>query len=100
MAFNLGWWGFTFPLGVFALATFELQRQTGLAFFGAIGTLLALQLATVWALVMRRTLAGIWHGELFRAPCLCTLGPGAGLKTGEGASSTICHCPKPARWAK
>jgi len=79
MAFNLGWWGFTFPLGVFALATFELQRQTGLALFAGVGALLALQLATVWVLVMRRTLAGIWHGELFRAPCLCPLaGPARG----------------------
>ena len=26
MPFNLGWWGFTFPLGVFALATLELLR--------------------------------------------------------------------------
>ncbi|WP_374979614.1 TDT family transporter [Pseudomonas solani] len=79
MAFNLGWWGFTFPLGVFALATFELRRQTGLMFFGAVGALLALQLAAVWLLVMRRTLAGAWHGELFRAPCLCPLtGPARG----------------------
>ena len=67
------------PLGVFALATFELQRQTGLVFFGAVGALLTLQLAAVWLLVMRRTLGGAWHGELFRAPCLCPLtGPARG----------------------
>ncbi|TBV12583.1 TDT family transporter [Stutzerimonas kirkiae] len=70
MPFNLGWWGFTFPLGVFTLATFELQALTGMAAFGLIGLLLAAQLAAVWLLVLLRTLAGIWHGELFRAPCL------------------------------
>jgi tellurite resistance protein TehA-like permease len=75
MPFNLGWWGFTFPLGVFALATFELQAVTGLSFFAFIGLLLAVQLAAVWTLVFSRTLAGVWHGELFQAPCLG--GPGS-----------------------
>jgi C4-dicarboxylate transporter/malic acid transport protein len=75
MPFNLGWWGFTFPLGVFALATFELQAVTGLSLFAFIGLLLAVQLAAVWTLVFSRTLAGVWHGELFQAPCLG--GPGS-----------------------
>lgn len=70
MPFNLGWWGFTFPLGVFTLATFELQSLTGLALFKLIGLVLAVQLAAVWSLVFSRTLAGVWRGELFRAPCL------------------------------
>ncbi|WP_263143205.1 TDT family transporter [Pseudomonas sp. RIT-PI-AD] len=70
MAFNLGWWGFTFPLGVFALATFELHRLTGLDAFAWLGSGLGLLLAAVWLLVLRRTLGGIWHGELFQAPCL------------------------------
>lgn len=75
MSFNLGWWGFTFPLGVFTLATFELLRLTDVRFFAWVGVLLAALLATVWLLVLRRTLRGIWHGELFRAPCL--VGPDA-----------------------
>lgn len=70
MPFNLGWWGFTFPLGVFTLATFELQALTGLAFFALIGVVLTVQLSAVWSLVLSRTLAGVWHGELFQAPCL------------------------------
>ena len=72
LPFNLGWWGFTFPLGVFTLATFALQQMTGLAFFMWVGLLLAAKLVLVWLLVMRRTLHGLWHGELFRAPCLAT----------------------------
>ena len=70
MQFNLGWWGFTFPLGVFALATFELQRQTEVKFFAVVGVVLALLLALIWLQVMLRTLRGIWGGELFQAPCL------------------------------
>lgn len=70
MPFNLGWWGFTFPLGVFTLATFEVLRLTELAFFAFVGLLLAVQLSVVWLLVLQRTLRGLWHGELFCAPCL------------------------------
>lgn len=70
MPFNLGWWGFTFPLGVFALATVELWRLTGMTFFALAALLLALQLSAVWLLVLQRTLLGMWHGELFHAPCL------------------------------
>lgn len=70
MAFNLGWWGFTFPLGVFALATLELLRLTGLSFFALVGLVLSVQLAAIWLLVLQRTLRGVWHGELFQAPCL------------------------------
>lgn len=75
MPFNLGWWGFTFPLGVFTLATFELGRLTELRFFALVGLVLAVQLAAVWLLVLQRTLCGVWHGELFEAPCLS--GPGS-----------------------
>ena len=70
MAFNLGWWGFTFPLGVFALATLELLRLTELSFFALVGLVLSVQLAAFWLLVLQRTLRGVWHGELFQAPCL------------------------------
>lgn len=70
MRFNLGWWGFTFPLAVFTLATFELQQRTGIAVFAPVGVALALGLALIWLQVMARTLAGLWHGELFQAPCL------------------------------
>lgn len=72
LPFNLGWWGFTFPLGVFTLATLALYRQFGVEFFGLFGVVLAVKLALIWQLVLRRTLQGLWHGELFRAPCLAT----------------------------
>jgi C4-dicarboxylate transporter/malic acid transport protein len=75
MPFNLGWWGFTFPLGVFALATFELGRLTELRFFALVGLVLSVQLVAIWLLVLQRTLSGMWHGELFEAPCLS--GPNA-----------------------
>ncbi|KRW61585.1 TDT family transporter [Pseudomonas sp. TTU2014-080ASC] len=70
MRFNLGWWGFTFPLGVFTLATFELFKLTDATVFAGAGWVLSGLLLLVWGLVAGRTLVGIWHGELFQAPCL------------------------------
>ena len=37
MPFNLGWWAFTFPLGVYTLATMALARVTHLEFFSIAG---------------------------------------------------------------
>lgn len=70
LPFNLGWWGFTFPLGVYALATLALARMTGLAAFGVVGGGLAVSLAVFWAIVATRTLEGAWRTTLFVAPCL------------------------------
>lgn len=70
MPFNLGWWGFTFPLGVYTAATFALAHQTGLAFFTVVGAGLALLLAALWLTVAIRTLLGGLRGTLFVSPCL------------------------------
>lgn len=70
LPFNMGWWAFTFPLGVYTAATFALARETGSAFFTYAGALFVVLLAVLWALVMARTLHGGWHGYLFHAPCL------------------------------
>ena len=70
MPFNLGWWGFTFPLGVYALATLALARVTHLAFFSVTGGVLVVILAVFWAIVATRTLRGAWKGDLFFSPCI------------------------------
>lgn len=36
--FNMGWWGFTFPLGVYAGNTMELGLELDLMFFKIFGT--------------------------------------------------------------
>jgi len=68
--FNLGWWGYTFPLGVYTVATFKLGTTLHLGFFGIIGTVFTLVLAVMWMLVAAKTLAGAWKGDLFVSPCL------------------------------
>jgi len=70
MPFNLGWWGFTFPLGVYSVATLALARQTHLGFIMAIGCALVVCLAAFWLVVAARTLRGVARGDLFVSPCL------------------------------
>jgi tellurite resistance protein TehA-like permease len=36
--FNLSWWGFTFPLGVFAMSTITIGQELPSAFFRVLGT--------------------------------------------------------------
>jgi len=71
--FNLGWWGFTFPLGVYALTTLKLADLLGLKFFGMFGSVLVAMLVVLWLIVARRTVLGAWHGELFVSPCIAGL---------------------------
>ncbi|AZE12796.1 TDT family transporter [Pseudomonas chlororaphis] len=71
--FNLGWWGFTFPLGVYALTTLKLAATLNLTFFAVFGSLLVLALALMWLLVGKRTLHGAYRGELFVSPCIAGL---------------------------
>jgi C4-dicarboxylate transporter/malic acid transport protein len=70
--FNLGWWGYTFPLGVYTVATFRLGAMLHLGFFGVMGSVLTIALATMWLLVGVKTVAGAWRGNLFVSPCIAT----------------------------
>ena len=70
--FNLGWWGYTFPLGVYTVATFKLGTTLHLGIFGVMGTVLTIALAAMWLLVGAQTVAGGWRGNLFVSPCIAT----------------------------
>ena len=72
LAFNLGWWGLTFPLGVFTLAVLNLGHQSQVHFIVYIGLALASILMLLWVLVMVKTLQGMYNGHLFFSPCLKT----------------------------
>ena len=70
--FNLGWWGYTFPLGVYTLASLRLGATLHLPPFTAFGCVLATGLAAMWLVVMARTLEGGWRGHLFVSPCIAS----------------------------
>jgi tellurite resistance protein TehA-like permease len=71
--FNMGWWGFTFPLGVMALSTMELGSIFPSAFFRVLGTIFAVAVVLLWCVVAVGTARGAWTGKLFNAPCLKNL---------------------------
>jgi len=71
--FNLGWWGFTFPLGVYALTTLHLGKVLHLGFFEVVGCVLVIMLTLMWLVVGVRTVKGAWRGELFVSPCIAGL---------------------------
>jgi len=71
--FNLGWWGFTFPLGVYSLATLKLASTLNLVFFSVVGCMLVSLLTVMWLIVGKRTVQGAWRGELFVSPCIAGL---------------------------
>lgn len=70
LPFNLGWWGYTFPLGVYAVATLRLGSVLPIPAIHGFGVVLVAALACLWLIVGARTVRGAWRGELFVAPCL------------------------------
>ena len=72
LPFNLGWWGLTFPLGVYTLAILTLAHQLNLAFLYAVGYAFAAILMLLWSLVATKTAQGFYQGHLFFSPCLKT----------------------------
>ena len=70
LPFNLGWWGLTFPLGVFSLAVLNLGHQMNLLFISQLGYGFATILILLWIMVAYKTIQGFYQGHLFFSPCL------------------------------
>lgn len=71
--FNMGWWGFTFPLGVYALSTILIGKELPSRFFRVLGTAFGVAVIVLWFVIAAGTARGAWHGHLFHAPCLANL---------------------------
>ncbi|EMD65023.1 hypothetical protein COCSADRAFT_160012 [Bipolaris sorokiniana ND90Pr] len=67
---NLGWWGFTFPIGVFTMSTITMGQEMPSAFFRIFGTALAVGVMLLWLLVAVSTVKNVVYGDIFVAPCL------------------------------
>ncbi|KAH8668855.1 sulfite efflux pump SSU1 [Xylariales sp. PMI_506] len=68
--FNIGWWGFTFPLGVFTAATTELAQVLPSLFFKVLGTIFSLIVVFLWVFVSLGTIRYTIAGRLLYAPCI------------------------------
>jgi tellurite resistance protein TehA-like permease len=73
--FNMGWWGFTFPLGVYSISTMAIGVELPSLFFRVLGTIFGTAVILLWILTAARTAEGAWNGRLFSAPCLANLKP-------------------------
>ncbi|KAJ5778674.1 hypothetical protein N7520_001920 [Penicillium odoratum] len=71
--FNLGWWGLTFPLGVYAASTSQIGTELPSKFFAVLGTIFSLCVVLLWVIVSIGTLLGVISGKIFFAPCLAGL---------------------------
>lgn len=68
--FNLGWYGFIFPLGVFATSTTMLAKDLPSPFFKVLGTVFSLTVVLLWLVVFGKTAARAIEGKIFFAPCV------------------------------
>jgi C4-dicarboxylate transporter/malic acid transport protein len=68
--FNMGWWGFTFPLGVYSVSTTTIAKELPSGFFRVLGTIFSLVVVLLWLMVFTLTIVGAVKGELFYAPCV------------------------------
>lgn len=68
--FNMGWWGFTFPLGVYTVCTTTLAKEIPSVFFRVLGTIFSVAVTILWIIVSLGTLQHMWKGSVLAAPCL------------------------------
>ncbi|KAI9752117.1 MAG: hypothetical protein M4579_005755 [Chaenotheca gracillima] len=68
--FNMGWWGLTFPLGVFAVSTCTFGKELPSRFFDILGTFFSLAVVILWICVGTVTIRKCITWEIFDAPCL------------------------------
>jgi C4-dicarboxylate transporter/malic acid transport protein len=67
LPYGIGWWGFTFPLGAYTVATLALARSWNLRGLDWVGAGLFVLLGLFWLLVAGRTTWALRTGELWQA---------------------------------
>ncbi|KAM5380708.1 hypothetical protein ACJA88_005037 [Fusarium oxysporum] len=70
VTFNLTWWAFTFPLGVFTVATTTLAQELPSKFFKVLGTIFSVAEFLLWVMVACGTIKASLNGQLFQPPPL------------------------------
>ncbi|CCT65556.1 related to malic acid transport protein [Fusarium fujikuroi] len=70
ITFNLTWWAFTFPLGVFTVATTTLAQELPSKFFKVLGTIFSVAEFLLWVMVACGTIRASLNGQLFQPPPL------------------------------
>lgn len=66
----MGWWGFTFPIGVYTVSTVTLAEEIPSAFFRILGTIFSVSETILWLVVSVGTMYRVYTGDILVAPCL------------------------------
>ena len=66
LPYGVGWWGFTFPLGAYTVATLALSKAWDLSWLGWAGAGLFVLLGLFWLVVAARTAWALRTGEAWR----------------------------------
>lgn len=74
LTFNLGWWGFTFPLGTLCAATGQLALEFNSTAFRVFGSLFTTLEVLLWLGIGSMTMYRALQGEIFASPCLIDVG--------------------------
>ncbi|KAF1957977.1 putative C4-dicarboxylate transporter/malic acid transport protein [Byssothecium circinans] len=83
--FNIGWWGFTFPVGVFATATLLFGEEMPSTFFRVMGTILSVCVMLIWIVVAYKTVKDVlFRRALFDSPSLREFEKECEMKEEEG----------------
>lgn len=72
LKFNMGFWGFIFPLGVYTAATGALAETLPSVFLSWLTVFFIVLLVVLWLGVAYGTVFNAVNGKLFVAPCLTT----------------------------
>lgn len=83
--FNMGWWGFTFPLGVFTTCTGLMATELSSTFFKVVTEAFSIAILLLWAVIAAKTVRLAWRGDMFYAPCLKNLSPETEQARGDKA---------------
>ncbi len=65
LPYGLGWWGFTFPIGAYTVATFNIGRAWQSGWIEGFAAVLFVVLAVFWLIVAGRTLWAVATGEVW-----------------------------------
>ncbi|KAF3935827.1 hypothetical protein ABW19_dt0208197 [Dactylella cylindrospora] len=68
--FNMGFWGFVFPGGVFVLATNQISKELPSKFFEILTMIFTIVILLLWIFVSIRTVEKTLTGKLLYSPCV------------------------------
>lgn len=66
LPYGLGWWGFTFPIGAYTVATLSVARAWQSGWLEGFAVVLFVALAGFWVVVAARTLWAVFTGEAWQ----------------------------------